>query len=281
MVENASRPGFKQMVQKFYNFVFPQPLRYGIGCAWIGPEGDYRLHLKEDMEMLETAYQLGFRYFDTAPYYANSEFVVGEFVSHIPRQRIFLATKFNLASGLTPIQAADHVRKSLEESLRWLQTDYLDLYQIHDVNSLENILPEGSVLEVLRQAREDRTIRFFGLATRWHSLLTEVVLQGEFDTILTYADYTPFNQTAGKLIELADQKGVGVINASPLAGARQRHLDLGDLRVLGAVLKFPLQNRGIDINLTGPANSAELRISCQAFNQEVDQAPWQAWNSSG
>ncbi len=262
---------FKQVVQGFLNQSFQSPLRYGVGCAWVGRGREYRKHLKEDLEMLETAYQLGFRYFDTAPHYSNSEFVVGEFVRSIPRESIFLATKFNLVKGLTPSQASEHARKSLAESLRRLQTDHLDLFQIHDVDNLENVLAEGGALEVLRQLKHEGTIHHFGLATRWHPLLSQAVMHGEFDTILTYSDFTPFNQTAAPLIKLAASHGVGVINASPLAGTHERHIDIKDIDILGGVLSFPLQNPGIDINLTGPSNSTEIRSSTLALSQAIDR----------
>lgn len=269
--------GFKQFVQAFLNHSFQSPLRYGIGCAWVGRGERYRKHLKADLKMLETAFQLGFRYFDTAPYYSNSEFVVGEFVRTIHRESIFLATKFNLAKGFTPSQASEHTRKSLAESLRRLQTDHLDLFQIHDVDTLENVLAKGGVLEVLRQLKQDGIIRYSGLATRWHPLLRQAALHGEFDTILTYSDYTPFRQTAAPLIDLAASRGVGVINASPLTGAHERNVDLTDTRILGGVLSYPLQNPGIDINLTGPSNSAEIRASTLALGQEVDRTLWEKW----
>ncbi len=222
---------------------------------------------------------MGFRYFDTAPYYTNSEFVLGEFISGVPRESIFVATKFNLAKNLSPRQASEHVRKSLAESLRRLKTDTIDLFQVHDVSNLENVLAEEGALDVLRQARQEGVIRYFGLATRWHNLLSHAAQHGEFDTVLTYSDYTPFNQSAEPVITLADGQGVGVINASPLAGSRERKLDLKDSRVLGAVLAFPLQNPGIDINLTGPANSLEVRSSVAALNHEVDKTLWDEWGN--
>jgi L-galactose dehydrogenase len=270
---------FKQTVQN-YLLQLPQGrVRYGIGCAWLGTTADYRETLKEDLLTLETAFRLGFRYFDTAPHYRNSEFTVGEFVAQAPRESIFLATKFNLSPQATPREAAEHVRRSLAESLRRLKTDSLDLYQVHDVDSLANVLAEGGALEVLLEAKRQGIVRLIGVATRWHWILEEAARSGQFDTVLTYSDYTPFNRTAGPLIELANALEMGVINASPLSGTRKHGLDLHDRGVLAATLQFPLTNPGIDINLTGPGNSREIQASFEALQASVDPAIWDTWQS--
>jgi aryl-alcohol dehydrogenase-like predicted oxidoreductase len=258
---------FKEAIQPYLFNHNGNPIRYGIGCAWLGQGSDYRSRLDQDLLTFQTAYQLGFRYYDTAPHYSNSEFVVGEFVASIPRESIFLATKFNLKPELALTEACDHTRSSLEESLRRLKTDHLDLFQIHDVDRLDQVLPEGGVLEVLRDAKRQGLIRFFGLATRWHNLLETAARHGEFDTILTYQDYTPFRQSAAQVIRLASERGVGVINGSPLGGMRENKLDLKDRELVGESLRFPLSNSQIDITLTGPGKIEELRSSVEALTK--------------
>ncbi len=265
---------FKEAVQPYMFSDNGRRIPYGIGCAWLGRGRDYRDRLEDDLLTLETAYQLGFRYYDTAPYYGDSEFVAGEFVASVPRESIFLATKFNLKPGVSLPEASQHTRRSLAESLRRLKTDRLDLFQIHDVDSLDLVLPEGGVLEVLREAKKQGTIRFFGLATRWHPLLETAAKHGDFDTILTYSDFTPFRQTAREVIELARERRVGVINASPLAGVREHGLDIKDSSVLAAALHFPLANPGIDVNLTGPASVQEVRSTVEALKAGTDPGKW-------
>ena len=268
---------FKETVQSCMFSNDGRHIPYGIGCAYLGRAANYRDKLKDDLLALETAYRLGFRYFDTAPAYGNSEYVVGEFVASVPRESIFLATKFNLKPGMSLAEAREHARQSLAESLRRLKTDRLDLFQIHDVDSLDLILPEGGVLEVLGEAKRQGTIRFFGLATRWHPLLGTAARHGEFDSILTYSDYTPFRQTAREVIDLARDRHVGVINASPLAGVREHNLDLKDNSVLSAALHYPLSNPGIDINLTGPANVQEVHATVAALLTGAGRGKWEGW----
>jgi aryl-alcohol dehydrogenase-like predicted oxidoreductase len=231
----------------------------------VGRDRDYHKNLEEDVKTLELAYALGFRYFDTAPHYTSSEWVVGEFVATIPRSSIFLATKFNLAPTMSPQEAAAHTRASLAESLRRLKTETLDLYQVHDVTSLDNVLAADGALEVLLEAKRQGIVRYIGVALRRHSILEEAVHFGAFDTILTYSDYTPFRQTAEPLIRLANEHGMGVINASPLAGIREHKLDIHDREILAASLCFPLTNPGIDINLNGPGSREEVQATYEAL----------------
>jgi aryl-alcohol dehydrogenase-like predicted oxidoreductase len=270
---------FQKAIQPYLFSINGRSIPYGLGCAYVGHGRDFRDQLQNGLLTLEAAYQLGFRYFDTAPHYGNSEYVVGEFVARVPRESIFLATKFNLKPGMSLPEAREHTHHSLAESLRRLKTDRLDLFQVHDVDRLDLVLPEGGVLEVLRAAKLQGMIGRFGLATRWLPLLKTAVRHGEFDTILTYSDYTPFRQTAAGLIDLARERRVGVINASPLAGANEHKLDLADTAILAASLHFPLSNPGINITLTGPGSVQEVLSTVDALKLEPDRERWGQWQN--
>jgi aryl-alcohol dehydrogenase-like predicted oxidoreductase len=246
-----------------------------VGCAYLGRAYEQRPR-EEEVLTLETAYKLGFRYFDTSRAYGDSEFVVGEFVPTVPRESIFLATKFRVPNISNPRKAAEEAKVYLAESLERLKTDHLDLYQVHD-SSLEMVFAEGGILPVLLDARQQRLVRYIGVAVRDHPILEQGVRHGEFDTILTYGDFTPFGQSAGELIALANQHNVGVINASPLMWLHHYKLDLKDPANLAAALQFPLTNPAIDITLTGPSNCQEIRSSFEALNMSVDQNLWEKW----
>lgn len=249
-------------------------LRYGMGCAWLGRDYENKKKVDEEIQTLTTAYDLGFRYFDTSEAYGLSEKVVGLFTPSVPRDRIFLATKSRLPDPSTPQAANDHLLRNLDESLRRLKTDYLDLYQVHDVETLTNVLGTGGVLETLINLKYQGIIRYCGLATRSHTLLETAARHGGFDTILTYSDYTLLNRSAAQLIHTAARLGIGVINASPLAGSTKQGLNLKDQTILAAALQFPLTNPEIHINLTGPANVQEVQSSVKALTLAVDWSRW-------
>ena len=271
----TSAVSFKEVVKNYLLKSAAQTIPYGLGCAYLGRNHENRI-TKGDILTLETAYQLGFRYFDTSRAYGRSEFVVGAFIPSVPRESIFLATKFNVPRIQDPRQAAEQVKGFLAESLQRLKTSHLDLYQVHD-SPLDLVLSEGGILEVLLDARRQGIVRYIGVALREHPILEQGVRHGKFDTILTYGDFTPFGQSAGDLITLANQQGMGVINASPLMWLHHYKLDLNNPANLAAALQFPLTNLGIDITLTGPSNSQEIRASVEALHQPVDRALWEKW----
>jgi aryl-alcohol dehydrogenase-like predicted oxidoreductase len=232
--------------------------------------------------VLESAYAAGFRYFDTSAAYGQSEVVVGRFLGRIPRQTIFLASKSKLPPRPTAQQAFEHIRESLSESLKRLGTEQIDLFQIHDIQTLDGVLEPGGALDALIQARAAGLIRYIGMATRDHGILRAAARHGQFDTILTYGDYNLANQSAAELIEEVSARKVGVINASPLLGLPFYGKDAaGSGQLLAAALQFPLLNPKIDITLTGPANIDQVQSTVAALASEVDWVKWKGVDADG
>src|SRR6056297_3492742 len=109
--------------------------------------------------MLERAMELGVRFYDNARGYNNgrSEEYMGQFLTPKYRDDIFLMTK-------APAKTGEGVRKQLEESLKALNTDYLDLWQIHairDKEDVDNRINNG-VLDVFLEAKEKKLTRYIG-----------------------------------------------------------------------------------------------------------------------
>ena len=296
---------FKELVREYWLKTSQGSIPYGIGCAWLGRVDNYMEMMDEYVHTLKRAYNLGFRYFDTSAAYGESELTVGEFVKEVPRDSVFLASKSRVPFEEDPVKAADFVKKGLERSLKRMNTSYLDLFQLHDVDTLSHVLVENGVIDVLLEAKKQGLIRYFGLATRSHNLLEQAARHGAFDTILTYSDYTPIDQSAKWVIDCATDLGVGVINASPLSagwltGKNPRERDAENhpesiwrkkiatvfydfctkkgVSVLAAALQFPLKNGNIDITLTGPATADEVNSSWNALNTPIPDEFWMEWN---
>lgn len=291
---------FLTEVPRFYARLGSRMLPLGLGCAYIGQAGDADQQSRY-RATLEQAYEAGIRYFDTAEMYGGSEFRVGAFLRTVPRETVFVATKSRIPDALTPAEAAQHVRQSLSNSIERLGGTPIDLYQIHAVDMLDQVLAPDGVLEALLAAREAGMIRYVGLATRWHDLLQTAVGQGGFDTILTYLDYTLVDQTAKFVIDLAQERGVGVINGTPLANGllvgtdprtnTEMHIEVRRYRplairvydfavtynipLLALALQYPMQHPGIAITLTGPANPEQLRSTLDACAVEIAPEIWQ------
>jgi len=102
-----------------------------IGIGTYSLSGVYGVkNLEEFKRMIYRAYELGVNFFDTAEAYGNAEEILGEIVKPF-REEVYIATKVGVRSGIKPNLSKDYIRKACEESLKRLQTDYIDLYQVH------------------------------------------------------------------------------------------------------------------------------------------------------
>ncbi len=296
--------GFREEIGRFYAMMDGQALPLGMGCATIGGASDAE-SLRRYQVTLDAAYENGLRYYDTSVAYGGSEFRVGEFLSRVPRETVFVATKSTVLPSLSPDEARQLVRERLLNSLERLRVSQIDLFQIHDVESLDQILSDDGILPYLIEARQAGLIRYFGLATRYHDLLRVAVRHPAFDTILTYLDYTPLDQSAAALIAEAASRNVGVINGSPLSfglltgqdprknasishefrryfGLASDLYDFATIRgvsVLALALQYPMRHPDINITLTGPASPDELTASLTACRNPLPDVFWRELNT--
>ena len=130
-------------------------------------------------ERVKEAINCGVNYFDVAPSYGNAELMLGQALSPF-RKDVFLACK-------TTERNKEGSRKELEQSLRNLQTDHFDLYQLHAVTSLQDvdtIFSSGGAMETFLEAREEGKIRFLGFSAHSVEAALELMNRFSFDTIL-------------------------------------------------------------------------------------------------
>ncbi len=134
--------------------------------------------------ILEAALDHGFFYWDTAFNYTNKTIVSEERIGRVlarRRQEVFLATKFEERSY-------DGVMRQLDESLKRLRTDHLDLYQVHLVASMADLdtlgLP-GGALDALGKIKDQKIARFIGFSGHSDAAaLAEAARRHDFDTML-------------------------------------------------------------------------------------------------
>ncbi|MEM7713052.1 MAG: aldo/keto reductase, partial [Cyanobacteria bacterium P01_A01_bin.68] len=113
---------------------------------------------REAVEQIEKALQLGIRYFDTAASYGPSEDYMGK-VLPPHRKKIFLASK-------TAARDRDGAWRELEQSLKRLNVDYLDLWQLHHVSfseELDTIFSNSGAVKAIEEAKQQKLIRFAGI----------------------------------------------------------------------------------------------------------------------
>jgi L-galactose dehydrogenase len=136
------------------------------------------------------------------------------------RDKVFLATKvgrydIDLETGFD--FSAERITKSVEESLTRLKTDYIDVFQVHDIEfgRREQILNE--TLPAMHQLKEAGKVRFVGITGYPLYPLKEVAEVTEIDTILSYCRYNLMDTAMDQVLTpVAQQKGIGLVNGSPL-----------------------------------------------------------------
>ncbi len=214
--------------------------RLGFGCGPIADAVDDR----EAIDILLHAISLGVRYFDTAYSYGSgrSEKRVGAAMaqSGIDRGEFFVATKTDRKDKAGALQ-------HLQTSLRRLQVEYVDAWQIHSLNyDPELLLQPGSVIEAMEQARTEGRIRFLGITS--HEAPANMVRAIElypFDLVLI--PLSPVRQEyLGEFLPLAMQKGIGVVTMKPFG-----HGNLFREFTAHQLLHFALDRPGVHVVTPG------------------------------
>ncbi len=189
--------------------------------------GGYHLGLtdkpNEAERMIERSMELGVRFFDNARGYNNgrSEEYMGKFLTPKYRDKVFIMTK-------APARTGDGVRKQLDESLKALNTDYLDLWQIHAIRTPDDVdrrIEEG-VLDAFLEAKEKGKTRYIGFTghrnpkTHLHFLKRLDELGIEMDTCqmpLNVCDPS-FESFEKHVLPVLLEKQYGVIAMKTMAG---------------------------------------------------------------
>ena len=189
----------------------------GFGAAPLG--GEYgAIDVDEAERAVHFAIDRGINFLDTAPYYGRtlSEERLGKALGG-RRQEVLIATKCS-RYGLDDFDfSAKRVEASIDQSLRRLRTDYVDLYQIHDIEfgDLRQVIEEA--VPAARKVQQAGKARYIGITGLQLKALRRVAEAAPVDTILSYARYNLMARDLDDLMTpFAKERGIGLINASPL-----------------------------------------------------------------
>ena len=215
-----------------------------IGRDWgVGsPQERRRPDEAEAGDTLRCVLGLGVNLIDTASAYHRSEERVGKSV-HERRKEFVLATKCG-EHNREPDTYYDFsyaaVRDSIETSLRLLQTEVIDILQIHFGPDPDKVLDDGGCVQAMKEARAAGKVRFLGASVNG-TVLDRCIGSGDFDVV--QVGYSLLNQTDGDLIAKAQARGIGVLIRSGLAGGWLTSRALGktkEERPAGVNLLFDL-----------------------------------------
>ena len=181
--------------------------------------------------LLERAFTLGINYFDTAGSYTRrpierlSEKRLGEFIK--PRRKeIFLATKIDPRDR-------DGALRSVETSLKFLQTDYIDLVQIHslsDLDDLKRIASANGVLAAIQQLKDQKVARFIGITGHNDgAAMADALRRYEFDTVLMALNAAQ----AANPIAQRKMEPIPAFESAALPVALEKNLGILSMKVMG------------------------------------------------
>jgi aryl-alcohol dehydrogenase-like predicted oxidoreductase len=247
--------------------------------AGLGGEGVLRTKGKapEATAVIAAAIDAGLTYFDSARAYEDSERYHGAVWGRRPadREKVFLTSK-------SPERDGGGARRQLEETLDRMDTDYLDLWQIHDVRTddeLDELLHPGGAMDQFVRAKELGHVRHIGV-TGHHDprVLLRAVRELPVDTVLL-----PVNPMEGALggfltevVPAAREKGMGVIGMKALGGAGGYGGAGGGRLVQSgleaeALLRFAFA-QAVDVVIVGCATPAEVEALVRASRAPLDAA---------
>ena len=166
-----------------------------------------RRNTKDSVEILLKAYDSGIDFYDTARFYTDSEAKLGKAFEDI-RENIYIASK-------TGMENVDEFWRDLETSLKELKTDYIDLYQFHNISFCPK--SDDELYKAMLEAKESGLIKHIGLTTHKITLAHEALDCGLYET-LQY----PFSYLSGeeelKLVEKCENLDVGFIAMKAMGG---------------------------------------------------------------
>jgi hypothetical protein len=261
----------------------------GFGGSEIGFHG---VTQQDVTRLLEGALDAGLNVIDTASAYLTSEEMIGNAVSH-RRKDFYLFTKCGPTDGFARTDwSKAGILEQIEQSLKRLRTDYIDLIQLHSCSS--DVLRQGEAIEALRTARANGYARYIGYSgDGWDALFA--IQTGAFDTLQTsisIADQEAIDLT----LPVARERGMGVIAKRPIANAvwrnktkpsdsyhhayweRLQKLDYdflrGDLsQSIGIALRFTLSQPGVHTAIVGttkPGRWSENAMLLESVPPDAD-----------
>lgn len=211
-----------------------------------------KLTLGEARDVIRASIDGGINFADTAVAYGDSE----EKLSYAlkgDRESFIIASK-------SPCRDAAGMENAIDQSLRRLQTDYIDLYQVHALKTaeqLDKVFAPGGAMEGLKKAQAAGKIRFTGVTGHRPSMLAQAIRTDEFDTVMPPINVVD-REAEEELMPLAKEMDIGIIAMKPVCGGTLDDPALG--------IRFCL-NSPADSVLVGMKSVAEVEANLNTFRE--------------
>ena len=234
--------------------------------------------------MVLRAIDRGINYFDTAPDYGASERYIGEAMKRIKqRDKVYIASKFCHAlpyeAGVSHLplgsSKADY-KKAVEDSLKRLNTDYLDVVFVHAIGERKDYqgerarLLDENMLAAADELKRAGKMRYLAVSSHgpynMEKLMLEAVQSGQFDLIMTAFNFMKFPRVP-EVLKQARARGVGVVAMKTLTGAREMDLDPKGSVFEHAAFKWVLQHPEVSGLVVTIKRTRDLELYLQASGE--------------
>lgn len=203
-------------------------------------------------KLIHKLLECGINFIDTARGYTVSESLIGVGLSG-KRSKVFLATK-----SMSKDKA--ELKRDIETSLVNFKTDYIDLYQFHNIGTLkdlEKVMAPGGALEAFLEYREKGAIKHIGITSHSLEVIEKAMEYDVFETI--QYPYNAVEIQAEAVFKKAHERNLGIIAMKPFAG--------GALTNTKAALKFILQNQYVTCSIPGMCSIEQLEENVKAIEE--------------
>jgi len=206
--------------------------------------------------IVQAAFEKGIRHFDTAAGYSfgSNEQMIGNVIHKMGvRDKANIGTKDTIPQkcvGLSAGEAREKTIKMIEASLKRMKTDYVDIYYLHDLNSVEMVNNPG-ILEGLAVIKEQKKALQIGVSTHTNmaEIINETIKHDVFDVILTSYNFTMADDTTmNDAVTAAGKKGLGILAMKTQAGGSrwpnpESRRNYSNSTIMTAALKWVLSNK--------------------------------------
>lgn len=274
--------------------------KIGLGLAQVGFQLGYS-GFKEADKILNFSLDNGINFLDTAAMYFDSEAIVGKSVSH-RREEYFLATKAGTGSTTSPDSEWTYkkIKKSVENSLKNLQTDCIDLIQLHSCDT--HILNKGDVIRALQDSKIEGKTRFIGYSgdnegADW------AVKSNLFDTLQTSYSIADQRARTKNVLSEARKRNLGIIAKRPIGNAallgvkhhinstsyeffkanaydeyfkrllditKNNNIDINDIDPIELSMAFSLNRKEIHVLIIGSKNISHVEENLKIMRNKID-----------
>lgn len=269
--------------------------KLSFGASSLGQE--FRsVDLKEALDSVRVALEVGMNFIDTSPFYGRgmSEVLLGIALKDVPRDSYYLGTKLGRYDLAHFDFSARRVQESVDVSLHRLGTDYLDIILCHDIefiSPMDQIVNE--TLPALRRIQQQGKVRYVGISGYPMKIFPFVLDRTPLDCVLSYNHYCLQNTMFADLVPYLKEKQCGIMNAAPFcarlltnAALPQWHRATAEVRetvrkaadacsakgvdIAKLALQFSLANPDMTTCVAGSANPGRIAQWAEWAEQPLD-----------